>query len=90
VGHIELSQRQQTSWLTDDALTLAPDTLHRQPGLALHLIKWHTDFRSWPIPELTQAWRILCHPDQRHTPRVSALFDFINGEIDALKRILTG
>ena len=43
-----------------------------------------------PIPELTRAWRILCHPDQRHTPRVSAFFDFINGEIDALKPILTG
>jgi len=43
-----------------------------------------------PIPQLTRAWRILCHPDQRHTPRVAAFFDFINGEIDALKPILTG
>lgn len=43
-----------------------------------------------PIPELTRAWRILCHPNQRHSRRVSAFFDFIGGEIEALKPILTG
>lgn len=43
-----------------------------------------------PIPELTRAWRILCHPDQRHSPRVAAFFDFIQSELDALKPILTG
>ena len=43
-----------------------------------------------PIPELTRAWRILTHPDQRHTVRVSALFDFILSETEALRPILTG
>jgi DNA-binding transcriptional LysR family regulator len=43
-----------------------------------------------PVPELTRAWRILCHPDQRHTPRVSAFFDFVQSELDAWKPILTG
>lgn len=43
-----------------------------------------------PVPELTRAWRILCHPDQRHSRRVSAFFDFVNDEIEALKPILTG
>lgn len=43
-----------------------------------------------PIPELTRAWRILTHPDQRHTVGVSALFDFILSESDALRPILTG
>jgi len=43
-----------------------------------------------PIPELTRIWRLLAHPDLRRTPRVSAFFDFITGEIEALKPILTG
>lgn len=43
-----------------------------------------------PVPELTRAWRILTHPDQRHTPRIAALFDFILDESDALRPILTG
>lgn len=43
-----------------------------------------------PIPEPTRAWRILWHPDQRHSRRVSAFFDFIVSELDALKPILTG
>jgi DNA-binding transcriptional LysR family regulator len=43
-----------------------------------------------PIPELARSWRILAHPDLRRTPRVSAFFDFIVDEIDALKPILTG
>ena len=43
-----------------------------------------------PIPELTRAWRLLTHPDQRHTRQVSAFFDFMLGELDALKSILTG
>ncbi|MHB1104473.1 MAG: LysR family transcriptional regulator [Devosia sp.] len=43
-----------------------------------------------PIPELTRAWRILAHPDLRKTPRVSAFFDFIASEIEALKPILSG
>lgn len=43
-----------------------------------------------PVPELTRIWRILVHPDLRHTPRVQAFFDFIVEEIDTLKSILTG
>jgi DNA-binding transcriptional LysR family regulator len=43
-----------------------------------------------PIPELTRIWRLLAHPDVRHTARVSAFFDFIIDEIDALRPILTG
>jgi DNA-binding transcriptional LysR family regulator len=43
-----------------------------------------------PVPELTRAWRILCHPDQRHAPRIEALFAFIISEIEALKPVLTG
>jgi DNA-binding transcriptional LysR family regulator len=43
-----------------------------------------------PIPELARIWRLLAHPDVRRTPRVAAFFDFIDGEIEALKPILTG
>jgi DNA-binding transcriptional LysR family regulator len=43
-----------------------------------------------PIPELARIWRLLAHPDVRRTPRVSAFFDFIVEEIDALRPILTG
>lgn len=43
-----------------------------------------------PIPELARSWRLLAHPDVRRTARVSAFFDFIAGEMNALKRILTG
>jgi DNA-binding transcriptional LysR family regulator len=43
-----------------------------------------------PVAELTRAWRVLCHPDQRKSRRVSAFFDFVHVELDALKPILTG
>ncbi|QPC85441.1 LysR family transcriptional regulator [Mesorhizobium sp. NBSH29] len=43
-----------------------------------------------PIPELARAWRLLAHPDVRRTPRVSAFFDFVANEKEALKAILTG
>lgn len=43
-----------------------------------------------PVPELTRIWRLLTHPDLRRTPRVSAFFDFITEEIEALRPILTG
>jgi DNA-binding transcriptional LysR family regulator len=43
-----------------------------------------------PIPELARIWRLLTPPDLRHTPRVSAFFDFIVEEIEALRPILTG
>lgn len=43
-----------------------------------------------PIPELARIWRLLTRPDLRHTPRISAFFDFIVEEIDTLRPILTG
>ncbi len=43
-----------------------------------------------PVPELTRAWRVLTHPDQRHTARISAFFDFVLKESEALRPILTG
>lgn len=43
-----------------------------------------------PIAELARIWRLLAHPDVRRTARVSAFFDFIGEEIDALRPILTG
>lgn len=43
-----------------------------------------------PVPELQRSWRLLTHPDLRHTPRISAFFEFINDERDALRPILTG
>lgn len=43
-----------------------------------------------PIPELTRSWRILAHPDLRHTPRIAAFFDFIVENKAALKAIFTG
>jgi DNA-binding transcriptional LysR family regulator len=43
-----------------------------------------------PIPELARIWRLLTTPELRQTPRVSAFFDFIVDEIDALRPILTG
>ena len=43
-----------------------------------------------PVDALTRAWRVLAHPDQRHTPRVDAFFRFIAAEGEALRPILTG
>jgi DNA-binding transcriptional LysR family regulator len=43
-----------------------------------------------PVPELARIWRLLALPEVRRTPRVSALFDFMVEEIDALKPIITG
>jgi DNA-binding transcriptional LysR family regulator len=43
-----------------------------------------------PIPELARSWRLLTHPDLRRMPRISAFFDFIIEEREALKSILTG
>ena len=43
-----------------------------------------------PIPELQRSWRLLTHPDLRQTPRVAAFFDFVNGELAAIRPILTG
>jgi hypothetical protein len=43
-----------------------------------------------PVPALTRAWRLLAHPDQRHTRRVEAMFAFVLTESEALRPILTG
>ena len=43
-----------------------------------------------PILELQRIWRLLTTPELRHTPRVAAFFDFMVGEVEALKPILTG
>ncbi len=43
-----------------------------------------------PIDELARIWRILTPPALRHTPRISAFFDFIVEEIETMKPILTG
>jgi DNA-binding transcriptional LysR family regulator len=43
-----------------------------------------------PVPELQRSWRLLTHPDLRHTPRIAAFFAFVNGEREALRTILTG
>ena len=43
-----------------------------------------------PIQELARSWRILTHPDLRRTPRISAFFDFVVEEQEALRSILTG
>ena len=43
-----------------------------------------------PVPALQRSWRLLTHPDLRHTPRVAAFFAFVNDELPALRPILTG
>jgi len=43
-----------------------------------------------PIDELTRIWRVLAAPQQRHTARVAALFDYIVDEAEALQPILGG
>jgi DNA-binding transcriptional LysR family regulator len=43
-----------------------------------------------PVDALTRDWRILTHPDQRHTSRIDAFFRFITAETAALRPILTG
>jgi DNA-binding transcriptional LysR family regulator len=43
-----------------------------------------------PIPELARAWRILTTRRLRRTARVSAFFDFMAGEVEALRPILRG
>lgn len=43
-----------------------------------------------PVPELARGWYLLAHPSLRHTPRVSALFDFIIEELPAVRAILMG
>lgn len=42
-----------------------------------------------PVPEFTRAWRILTHPNQRHTAAFSAFSDVILRESDASQPILS-
>ncbi|MDP8995468.1 MAG: LysR family transcriptional regulator, partial [Pseudomonadota bacterium] len=42
-----------------------------------------------PVPELTRSWRLLTHPDLRHTPRISAFFDYAIENLAILKKVLT-
>lgn len=43
-----------------------------------------------PVPELSRAWRLLCHPDVRDLHRVDVFFDFVGTQIEALRPVLTG
>ena len=43
-----------------------------------------------PVREMSRSWRILATRQMRRTPKISALFDFIASEKQALKFILTG
>ncbi len=43
-----------------------------------------------PVPELCRIWRLLTTTELRRTPRVAAFFDFVVGEIETLRPILTG
>ncbi len=43
-----------------------------------------------PIRDLTRDWRLLVHPDLRHTPRVAAFFDFVIEERELLGKLLSG
>ena len=40
-----------------------------------------------PIDELTKAWKLLTHPSLRHAPRISAFFDFVAEEREAVRGI---
>ncbi len=43
-----------------------------------------------PVEELTRSWYLLCHPDQRRTPRIAAFVDHMLGDIPALRAALIG
>lgn len=43
-----------------------------------------------PVPQLARAWYVLCHPDQRQTPRISAFMDFVTEELPVLRQALGG
>ncbi len=42
------------------------------------------------VQELARAWYLLCHPDLRTTPRISAFIDFVVEELPILKKVLGG
>jgi molybdate transport repressor ModE-like protein len=43
-----------------------------------------------PVQELARTWHLLCHPDQRTTPRISAFIDFVVEELPVLRKALGG
>ncbi|RWO31037.1 MAG: LysR family transcriptional regulator [Mesorhizobium sp.] len=43
-----------------------------------------------PVQALARAWHLLCHPNQRATPRISAFIDFVVEELPALRKVLGG
>jgi DNA-binding transcriptional LysR family regulator len=43
-----------------------------------------------PVQELERAWYVLCHPDQRVAPRISAFIDFVVEELPTLRKVLGG
>ncbi len=42
-----------------------------------------------PVPGLYSQIYLLTHPDLRHTPRISAFFEFIVTELDNVRPLLT-
>lgn len=42
------------------------------------------------IRELARGWYLLTHPDLRRQPRIAVFFDFIVGELPALRTVLSG
>jgi DNA-binding transcriptional LysR family regulator len=40
-----------------------------------------------PIGDLARTWKLLAHPALRDTPRISAFFDFIADEREAVRTI---
>ncbi|MDO8359730.1 MAG: LysR family transcriptional regulator [Devosia sp.] len=43
-----------------------------------------------PVPELNRGWYLLTHPELRQESRIAAFFDFVVGELPALRTVLMG
>ncbi|MBK8086445.1 MAG: hypothetical protein IPK28_22960 [Devosia sp.] len=43
-----------------------------------------------PRVHFERAWYVLCHPDQRVAPRISAFIDFVVEELPTLRKVLGG
>jgi DNA-binding transcriptional LysR family regulator len=43
-----------------------------------------------PLPGLFSPIYLLTHPDLRHTPRISAFFDYVIAELDSVRPLLIG
>ena len=94
--------RRISRWRGDSATELAaqaiaPSADHPFDAIAnaLRVLLGELEVEGWPVSftladELTRMWRLLTTAELRHTPRVSAFFDFIVSEIDTLRPILTG